>query len=166
MVISSPEESVQRNAPKNLDRGAQASKLLQLVLQGMTDRQIAAEMGVASSSVTRWRHRNQDIVDSAMANVERAVEEYAVARKAWRIAKLDDMAAQLDADLQDAGYTYREQTRHGEKIHAHPAASELRQTLQQAALEMDQLPRAGITIANQNVVIVKQVTTEDANPEL
>lgn len=150
-------ESVPDRSPKGLDKGVKAGVILNRVLQGKSDTEIAAELGVDRSAIGHWRRRNSDVVKPAIENQERAIETYSVSRKANRIAKLDEMATNLDADLQKTGYTYREETRHGEKIHAHPAASELRATLQQAALEMDQLPRAGITVNNQNVVIVKQV---------
>ncbi len=162
-------ESVPDRSPKGLDKGAKAGTILNLVLQGKSDREIAETLGVDRKAIWHWRRRNADVVVPAVQAQEQAIESYAISRKANRIAKLDNMAQRLDEDLSETGYTYTEETRHGKKIHAHPAASELRATLQQAALELDQLPRAGVTVNNQNVVIVRQVSgppTEAGNPEL
>lgn len=150
-----------------LDRPGTKERVARMVLDGLTDEAIAAQFGVNRSSVARFRYRWQEQLDTAKQNQERALAEYNISRKGWRISRLNAMAEQLDSDLAD-GYTYAEATRHGQKIHAHPAAAELRATLQQAALEMDQLPRAGITVNNAVQVIVKQVSTESGqtNPEL
>lgn len=138
-----------------------------MVLDGFTDQAIADAVGVNRASVTRFRQRNQIQLEELRQNQDRALEDFYISRKAWRIQKLEEMASGLDAELSTDGYTYREPTRHGERIHAHPAAQELRATLKQAAEELDQLPRAGVTVNNQNVVIVKQVTSGgEGNPEL
>jgi hypothetical protein len=141
-------------------------KIIRLHFDGQTDEQIAQRMGVDQSSIYRFRVRNAELIESMRAAFESEAADYVVASKVQRIADYDQLRTLLTAEIQQRGAAYDEETRHGSKRHLNPAVPELRATLQQAALEMDQLPRAGITIANQNVVIVKQVTTEDPNPEL
>lgn len=144
--------------------------MLAAITEGLTDREIAERlegMGIRVSfqAINKWRKANLDAVGSVVAAVERDIEQFAVGHKVNRIATLDKIATRLEAKLDEEDVTYHEETRHGSKIHAHPAVSELRATLQQAALERDQLPRAGITVNNQNVVIVRQVENGE-NPAL
>lgn len=142
------------------------------ITEGLTDREIAARLGtmgisISFQAVSQWRLKNTDQIQAVVQHIERDIEAYAVGHKVNRIATLDKLATRLESKLDAEDVTYHEETRHGSKIHAHPAVSELRQTLAQAALERDQLPRAGITVNNQNVVIVKQVRLEgEGNPEL
>lgn len=145
--------------------------VLAAITEGLSDEQIsqrlaAAGIKMSQPAISKWRRKNPEQIQAVVERIEKDIEDYAVGHKVNRIATLDKLAAGLEAALDQHGYVYSEETRHSVRYHANPAAAELRATLKDAALERDQLPRAGITIANQNVVIVKQVTTEDANPEL
>lgn len=144
------------------------AKARTMIGEGKTDEQIATALGVSRSAVVRYKARNRAEIDAYLESIAAAVEDYAIASKVQRIADYDNLRTLLTAAVESGGATYIEETRHGSKRHLNPAVPELRATLQQAALELDQLPRAGITVNNQNVVIVKQVSTESgsANPEL
>ena len=154
------------SASRLLDRSRNKMKIIRLHFEGLSDDAIGRQFGVDQSSITRFRQRHAATIESMRAAFESEAADYVVASKVQRIADYDQLRTLLQAEIQERGIAWDEETRHGIKRHLSAAVPELRATLQQAALEMDQLPRAGITIANQNVVIVKQVTTEDANPEL
>lgn len=162
----SAELQTNRNAPHLLEKARFKAKAITLIGEGKTDQEIADTLGVSRSAVVRFQSRNRAEIDAYLDTLTTALEQFAIADKRNRMADYQFLRDNLRRDLEENGIAWNEETRYGSKRHLSAAATELRATNQQAALEMDQLPRAGITIANQNVVIVKQVTTEDANPEL
>lgn len=142
-------------------------KIIRLHFEGLTDEAIGLKLGVEQSSITRFRQRHAETIESMRAAFEAEAADYVVSSKVQRIADYDELRTRLKTEIAERGVAWDEETRYGSKRHLSAAVPELRATLQQAALEMDQLPRAGVTVNNQNVVIVKQVSgPEGGNPAL
>lgn len=138
-------------------------KIIRLHFEGHTDESIGQQLGVEQSSITRFRQRHSDTIEAMRIAFEAEAEQFIIAHKVQRIADYDGLRTELKKEIDDNGVAWTEETRYGSKRHLSAAVPELRATLQQAALEMDQLPRAGITVNNQNVVIIKQVTGLDSD---
>lgn len=141
-------------------------------IEGLTQDQmvsrLAAEYGieVTQQAVSYLLSHPEERMTRQMQRALDKVTDFAIADKTHRVRKLDRLATRLEERLEKQGVTYTERTREHRKIHAHPAVQALQSVLKQAAEELDQLPRAGITVNNQNVVIVKQVVSDSGNPEL
>lgn len=161
------ESTSQGIATRRLDRNPAKRRIIRLILDGKTDDQIAAAMGVHFTSIWRFRQRHTDEIAELVARIESEAADYQVAHKVQRIADYDDLRTLLTTEIQERGVAWDEETRHGTKRHLSAAVDALLRTNKQAAEELDQLPRAGVTVNNQNVVIVKQVTSGgEGNPEL
>jgi hypothetical protein len=147
---------MQQYATKKLEKPRTRQQVIRWVAEGKSDAWIASETGMQRSSVWRFRGRYQTQIDAYISKIETRLEDLAISRKAVRVADLDQMRTLLKSEV-ERGVAWEETTRHGTKRHLNAAVTELRATLKQAAEELDQLPRAGITVQNQNVVIVKHV---------
>ena len=146
-----------------LRRSKARKTVLAAITEGLSDAQIAARLDsqgikVSPQAITKWRHRNQVEIESTVATIEREVTDYAIAHKVNRIADYESLRQQYLAALAAEGALWSEDTRYGRKLHLNPVAVELRAVNKAAAEELDQLPRAGVTVNNQNVVIVKTVS--------
>lgn len=155
-------ETTVQSYSKNLDAPRQAKKILAMVLEGKSNPEIASVIGCDQSAIWHWRRRHSSEIEVAMERAAMEVQDYAIASKAERVATLDWLATAMKAELRDNGIAWVEETRYGSKRRISGAATELRMALRQAAEELDQLPRAGVTVNNQNVVIVKTVSGSDA----
>jgi transposase len=151
------ESKTQHGATQKLERPAGKRKAIKLLAQGLSNAAVAQEMGVHRSSVVRFTQRYRGEIGEAIERYTRTLEDYAIADKLERIADLDSLRTMAQSELRKNGYAWDEETRYGTKRHVSGAVTELRMTLRQAAEELDQLPRAGVTVHNQNVVIVKHV---------
>lgn len=147
----------QDRARKPLEQTRTRNQVIRWLAEGRSNSWIAEQTGMVESSVWRFKQRYQIRIDALVQKISQRVEDLAIAQKANRIGKLDWMASQLEQELTVNGIAWDEQTRYGSKRRISGAATELRMTLRQAAEELDQLPRAGVTVHNQNVVIVKHV---------
>lgn len=151
------ESTSQAIATRRLDRNPAKRRILRMVLDGKVDEEIARALGVHETSILRFRTRNADEIAELVARIESEAADYQVAHKVHRIADYDDLRSQLTAEIAERGIAWDEETRHGTKRHLSAAVDALLRTNKQAAEELDQLPRAGVNIAVQNTVIVKQV---------
>jgi len=138
-----------------------AAEVLALVLEGESDSQIAEWFGTSREAVGQFKDRHRNDIAAIRSEVARQVSDFAIASKVARLADYDLMRTKLLARIEADDPLWLEETRHGAKLHMHPLYQELRSVDKQAAEELDQLPRAGITVNNQNVVIVKQVSGSD-----
>lgn len=159
------ESPTQAIALRRLDRPHQKRKVLRMVLDGKTDEEVAAVMGVHQSSIYRFRERHASEIEELVARFEAEASDYLIADKVTRIADYDEMRSVLRR-IALAEPEVEEPTRYGVKKRVNSAFERWQSVDDQAARELDQLPRAGVTVNNQNVVIVKQVVAGEGNPEL
>lgn len=152
------ELTAQPNATRRLDRPNQKRKIIRMVLDGKVDEDIARVMGVHETSIWRFRQRHAEEIADLVERIEAETADYQVSRKVERIADYDELRSMALAEIRENGIAWEEETRYGRKRHVSAVADLLLRTDKQAAEELDQLPRAGINITNQNVVIVKQVS--------
>lgn len=81
---------------KPLERPAVAAKVRALMIEGLSDREIAERIKVSRQAITAFRARHPQEIERAAAEVVRQVEEAAIAHKVNRV--LD-----ADADYQRLG---------------------------------------------------------------
>lgn len=158
------ESGTQVIATRRLDRHPFKRRIFKLLMEGQTDEQVATQFGVHETSILRFRDRHKDEIAELVARFEAETADYPIAAKVNRVADYDQLREMLNAEIAETGVTWDEATRYGTKRRVSGAVDALLRTNQQAALELDQLPRAGITVNNQNVVIVKTVATTTGKP--
>lgn len=154
-----------RRITGSLTRPRNKRQILRLIADGKTNQEIADRLGIDQSTVYRFKERHADEIAELLERIEAETSDYAIAHKVQRVADLDYLRTEWVKELRERGMVWDEDTRHGTKRHVSGAAVELRAVLKQAAEELDQLPRAGVNITNQNLVVVRQIEGGD-NPAL
>lgn len=129
-------------------------KVIRLVLDGLSDAQVAERMStrgvtVTRQAVTQFRRRHADKLTTVKAEVIKAVQDYAIADKVYRIGVLDKLASLMVAEVDAKGIMLTETTfsKEGEKTYESrelhdKLVKEIRGVLKDAADELGQIPKA------------------------
>lgn len=174
-----------------LERPHVKAKVIEYVLLGQSDAQVAAAVSTKSWAVTRqaitaFRHRHAEELAAATARVEREIVDYAIAQKVNRIAAMDDrwqrMKTLIDARATDERYSDEPGYETGLMVHQLKAVgkgedfqlvdlyvtdagllAEMRATERAAADELGQMPKQDANV-NVNVAVGVQLVWQDGSP--
>lgn len=122
------------------------AEVVSLLVGGASQSEVAQQFGVARSTVLRFVERNQAEIDAKAGRVAKAVEDYAIASKANRIAGLDDLRQRIEAWINERGLLERTITTTDtaeivRERFAREVSAELRSVYRAAAEELGHLPR-------------------------
>lgn len=148
----------------DLEKPAMQARVVGMIASGLKDQAIAEKVSTPTRSFSRqaihsFRKRHSDLIEPVVGEIVRQISGNAIADKVNRVAELQQLYDATCEYLAAEGLVAVEDTRHGHRrTYRGDAVRTAAALLRQAAEELDQLPRAGITVNNQNVVIVKQVS--------
>jgi hypothetical protein len=149
-----------------LDKPATKAKVMSFILEGLSDGEIAAALSdkkimVSRQAVWGFRQRHAAEIAPVVEQLEKQITDYAISQKVNRIADLDNLRNMAILELRATGYAWDEIGKNGVKRKVSGAVADLKDTLQRAAEELDQLPRGtNINIDNRSVVLVRERVIE------
>lgn len=157
-----------------LEKPKTRAKVIAWLLEGKSPTEIAGLVTTKSQPVTHqaicaFRKRHADELAPLVAEVERQIEDYAIAHKVNRIAGLDALAQKVQAWIDERGLLERSvvTTDNAEIVRerfAREVSAELRAIYRSAAEELAQLPRPAEAAVNVNVGVGFSLTWHDGTP--
>lgn len=138
-------------------------------VQGWPWSQIQQHFDCKAASLGAFRERHLEEIEGQRAKVAKAVEDYAIASKVFRIGELDHLYGEMRKELDEYGMFVTEVATDddGKRIETRDfraaMVKELKGTLRQAAEELAQLPRAPDANINVNVGLAVALVWQDGS---
>lgn len=157
------------NRTRPLEKPATRAKAISLIIEGLSDAEVAAALSdkrvsVTRQAITQFRHRHAAEIAPVVEEIVKQTTDYAIASKVKRVAALDDrwqrMVALINARATDTRYSDEPGYETGLMVHQLKAVgkgddfqlvdlyvtdngllAEMRATERAAAEELDQMPR-------------------------
>lgn len=152
-----------------------APEVIAAFAQGFTWSHMLEQFGCTPRALDNFRLRHLEEIEQARAKVAKAVEDFAIASKVFRIGELDHLYSEMRKELDETGLfvTEVEYTDEGDRkgrieTRDFKAAmvKELRGTLRQAAEELAQLPRPTVEVSEHKTYILQVVVDGHGNPPI
>ena len=140
---------------KVLERPTTRKKVQAMLVEGVADADIARQIGCSRQAVTAFKHRHMPELALAVAEVERGIEQYAIAHQIARVGEYQRLYDETDGKRKAlpprAGMVWA------------TLLNAQRGILRDVAEERDQLPRG--TVVNDNRVQVLIRAYEGFDPQ-
>lgn len=162
------------NRTRPLEKPATRAKAISLIIEGLSDAEVAAALSdkrvsVTRQAITQFRHRHAAEIAPVVEQVEKQITDYAIAQKVNRIAGLQALADRVHSVIDDRGLVERTVTsgKDWESVRerfARELPAELRAIYKAAAEEMGDLPRPADQSINVNVGVALALVWNDGSP--